>query len=73
MDRCECCGQSKQSVSARKYIPDLIGYQAPAGQRGKFPMSADMCDECFEQAQIRGTEAYDWFSEKKRPPPDRLQ
>jgi hypothetical protein len=72
MERCECCGQVKPSVRPHGYIRDMTGYQVPTGQRSKFPMSADMCDECFEQAQIRRTKAYEWFEEKKRPPIDRL-
>jgi hypothetical protein len=68
MDPCEYCKQLKPSVRPRGYTQDMTGYQIPPGQRQKFPMSVDLCDQCFEQAQIRGTKAYEWFSEKKQPP-----
>ena len=72
MECCECCGQVKPSVEPHRYTRDMTGYQGAHRPRSKFSMSADMCDECFDQAQIRGTKAYEWFAEKKRPPIDRL-
>jgi hypothetical protein len=72
MDCCQFCKQARPNVKPRRYTQDMTGYQVPPGQRQKFPMSVYMCDKCFEQAQVRGTGAYEWFSEKKRPPIDRL-